>query len=100
MMDVARANLLALEGGWRGFLDCKVGTGLGTDVNLLEAGLRQSLAEVLREHGRGKDQPATTYGPPRPGDLRSILLDARKIARQLGWHPYVIVANGLRRTTV
>lgn len=57
--DVARANLLALEGEWRGFQDYNVGTGRGTDVNQLEAGLRQALAEVLREHGRGTCAPAS-----------------------------------------
>ncbi|WXJ94289.1 UDP-glucose 4-epimerase [Neomoorella carbonis] len=41
--DVSRANLLALEG----FRAYNVGTGLGTDVNQLERGLRQALAEVL-----------------------------------------------------
>ena len=67
MMDVTRANLLALEGEWRGFRAYNVGTGLGTDVNQLERGLRQALAKVLSEQGRGKDRPAATYSPPWPG---------------------------------
>ncbi|QGP92688.1 hypothetical protein MGLY_20770 [Neomoorella glycerini] len=75
-----------------------VGTGLGTDVNQLERSLRQALAEVLRGQGRVAELPAATYGPPRPGDLRSSLLDAGKIARELGWRPQVTLAEGLRRT--
>jgi UDP-glucose 4-epimerase len=96
--DVARANLLALEGEWDGFRAYNVGTGLGTDVNQLESGLRQALEEVLRQHGREMELPAVSYGPPRPGDLRSSLLDARKIQRELGWHPRVTLEEGLKRT--
>jgi nucleoside-diphosphate-sugar epimerase len=83
---------------WRGFRAYNVGTGLGTDVNQLEAGLRQSLAEVLREQGRVAELPAATYGPPRPGDLRSSLLDAKKIQRELDWRPQVTLEEGLKRT--
>ena len=96
--DVARANLLALEGEWRGFQDYKVGTGLDTDVNLLEAGLRQALAKVLGEQGRDTELPAASYSPPWPGDLRSSLLDAGKITRELGWRPQVTLEEGLKRT--
>jgi UDP-glucose 4-epimerase len=96
--DVARANLLALEGEWDGFRAYNVGTGRGTDVNELERGLRSALAEVLREQGRKAELPAATYGPPRPGDLRSSLLDAGKITRELGWRPQVTLEEGLKRT--
>ncbi|KKM13007.1 UDP-glucose 4-epimerase [Clostridiales bacterium PH28_bin88] len=96
--DVARANLLALEGEWEGFRAYNVGTGLGTDVNQLESGLRQALEEVLREQGRELELPAASYGPPRAGDLRSSLLDAKKIQRELGWRPQVTLEEGLKRT--
>ncbi|BCV25988.1 NAD-dependent epimerase/dehydratase family protein [Gelria sp. Kuro-4] len=96
--DVARANLLALEGEWEGFRAYNVGTGRGTDVNELERGLRSALTEILREQGRKPALPAATYGPPRPGDLRSSLLDAGKIARELGWRPQVALEEGLKRT--
>lgn len=96
--DVARANLLALESGWDGFRAYNVGTGLGTDVNQLESGLRQTLEEVLRQQGREMELPAASYGPPRPGDLRSSLLDAKKIQRELDWRPRVTLEEGLKRT--
>lgn len=96
--DVARANLLALEGEWEGFRAYNVGTGLGTDVNQLESGLRQALEEVLREQGREMELPVASYGPPRPGDLRSSLLDVKKIQRELGWRPQVTLEEGLKRT--
>ncbi len=143
--DVARANLLALEGEWQGFRAYNVGTGLGTDVNELERGLRQALAEALREQNDQDDKmsceaagvmvegdccsadrdgeiepdfspdqngrrtrgaaragemelPAAVYGPARPGDLRSSLLDAGKIAQELGWRPQVTLEDGLRHT--
>jgi len=35
------------------------------------------------------EHPTATYGPPRPGDLRSSLLNAGKIVRELGWRPQV-----------
>lgn len=96
--DVARANLLALEGEWEGFRAYNVGTGLGTDVNQLESKLRQALQEVLRLQGRWIDLPEASYGPPRVGDLRSSLLDAKKIQRELGWSPQVTLEEGLKRT--
>jgi len=96
--DVARANLLALEGEWVGFRAYNVGTGVGTDVNQLESRLRQALQEALRQQGREIDLPVASYGPPRPGDLRSSLLDAGKITRELGWRPHVTLEEGLKRT--
>ena len=39
-----------------------------------------------------------TYVPDRPGHDRRYAIDARKIARELGWQPQVAVAAGLRRT--
>ncbi len=39
-----------------------------------------------------------TYVPDRPGHDRRYAIDARKIARELGWQPQVAAAAGLRRT--
>lgn len=98
--DVARANLLALESEVEGFSVYNVGTGLGTDVNQLDAKLRFAMEEVLHRHCRGTEIPAAIHGPHRSGDLRSSLLDASKIRRELGWFPRVALAEGLKRTVV
>lgn len=95
--DVARANLLVLESEWEGYRAYNVGTGVGTDVNQLENKLWLALAEVLPQ-GRLTELPAACYGPPRPGDLRSSLLDARKVHRELGWRPKVMLEEGLKQT--
>ena len=39
-----------------------------------------------------------TYVPDRPGHDRRYAIDARKIARELGWQPQVAAEAGLRRT--
>ncbi|MBC7326426.1 MAG: NAD-dependent epimerase/dehydratase family protein, partial [Moorella sp. (in: Bacteria)] len=96
--DVARANLLALQGEWLGFRAFNLGTGWGTDVNQLEGKLRAALADVLRERGEGVELPSPIYGPPRPGDLRSSLLDAGRAGQELDWHPQVGLEEGLKRT--
>lgn len=101
-VDVARANLLALTAPAThvrpGTLtSLNIGTGIGTDVNELEAALRTA---VGRADGRGASVslPRPTYGPPRPGDLRSSLVDASRARAVLGWQPEVGLAAGLDRT--
>lgn len=96
--DVAEANLLALEGDWPGFRAYNVGTGQGMDVNRLEKGLRESLQEVLRQRGQETVMPAAVYGPPRPGDLRSSLLDVHKIQRDLSWRALIAPEEGFKYT--
>ena len=96
--DVARANLLAMESDGTGFSAFNVGTGLGTDVNDLEKGLRKKLLQVMDNKGEKLDIPGVLYGPHRPGDLRSSLLDCAKINRELGWSPVVGFEEGLLRT--
>ena len=96
--DVAEANLLALEGDWQGFRAYNVGTGQGMDVNQLEKGLREALQEVTRRQGKETTLPVAVYGPPRPGDLRSSLLDAHKIQQELGWRAKVAPEEGFKHT--
>ena len=101
--DVARANLLALTAAGPevrpGTLtSLNIGTGVGTDVNELEAALRGTVTDLLERAGRGQALPVPVHGPARPGDLRSNLVDARRAANVLGWEPTVPLATGLART--
>jgi UDP-glucose 4-epimerase len=101
--DVARANLLALtadvpEVQPRTLTSLNIGTGVGTDVNELEAALRGTIAGLLERAGRGQALPVPVHGPARPGDLRSNLVDAARAGQVLSWRPTVSLAEGLART--
>ncbi len=101
--DVARANLAAIQsaairpGTLASF---NIGTGIGTDVNELEAALRTAMAEVLARKGRPASLPVPVYGPARAGDLRSNLVDATLAASVLNWRPEVTLTAGLSRTAM
>jgi UDP-glucose 4-epimerase len=101
--DVAQANLIAITADLpaiqpKTLTSLNIGTGLGTDVNELEAQLRQALAATLADRGRSAPLPQPLYGPARPGDLRSNLVDASRAAQLLGWKPTVSFADGLAST--
>jgi UDP-glucose 4-epimerase len=83
--DVARANLLAATNG-SGIYN--IGSGVGTDVNTIFAGLKQAA---------GYTQDAL-YGPAKLGEVYKIYLDASNAQRELGWESTVSVVDGLRRT--
>jgi UDP-glucose 4-epimerase len=85
--DVARANVIALEGeAPPGAYN--VGTGVETNVNELYDLLQQA---------SGKDLPPE-YAPARPGEQSRSSVDPKKAARELGWHPKVKLAAGLEET--
>ena len=101
--DDARANLQALTASAERLpagrlASFNIGTGIGTDVNELEAGIRASMAAVLRREGRKSTSPPAQHGPARPGDLRSNLIDAGLAAEILAWRPEVGLVEGLDRT--
>lgn len=85
--DAAGANVAALR---KTAVNAafNVGTGIGTTVNHLFA----MIAEVsgVRAFSR--------YGPPRPGDLRSSILDSSRAREVLGWQPKTPLREGLRKT--
>ena len=83
--DVARANLLAATNG-SGIYN--VGSGVGTDVNTIFAGLKQAA-------GYAQD---ALYGPGKLGEVYKIYLDASKAKHELGWESTVSVVDGLFRT--
>jgi UDP-glucose 4-epimerase len=81
--DVARANLLALEGGsGRAY---NIGAGVATSVNELFAGLEGQLRTGIQPH----------YGPKREGDVRLSYLEISKVREELGWAPRVSLEEGM-----
>jgi len=101
--DVARANVLALTSAVPAvrpgtLTSLNIGTGTGTDVNALEALLRDALAGALSGRGRAMPLRPPEHGPARPGDLRSNVVDAARAAEILGWRPAVCLGEGLRLT--
>ena len=102
--DVARANLLALtlDDARRlppgRLTSLNVGTGIATDVNVLEALLRERLGRLLARRGWAGALPEPLHGPARPGDLRSNMVDASRAAEVLGWRPTVDLDRGLDLT--
>jgi len=100
-IDVARANLAALTADSDtirpGTLtSLNIGTGIGTDVNELEAAVREALEATLSRPAGSLPEPL--HGPARPGDLRSNLVAATRAAAVLAWRPEVSLAAGLTRT--
>ncbi len=84
--DVARANLLALEGGLpRSPLNIGSGAGITTEE------LARAILDLVKN-------PAASlgHGPPRAGDLERSVLDASRAQALLG--PWVSLGEGLRRT--
>jgi UDP-glucose 4-epimerase len=85
--DVARANVLALEGDAPSG-SYNVGTGIETSVN--------ELYEVLCEIS-GRDLPPA-HGPAKPGEHLRSSVDPTAVARVLGWRPETNLASGLKCT--
>jgi UDP-glucose 4-epimerase len=85
--DVARANILAIEGeGPNGAYN--IGTGVETDVNELYERLRRI---------SGKELPPT-HGPGKPGEQLRSCIDFSQAQRFLGWRPKVELDAGLQET--
>jgi len=101
--DVAQANFTALTANLPqvqpGTLtSLNIGTGIGTDVNELEAVIREQVASVLAARGQPASLPEPSHGPARPGDLRSNLVDAALAAEVLGWKPTKSLGEGITET--
>ncbi|MFQ5875834.1 MAG: NAD-dependent epimerase/dehydratase family protein, partial [Dehalococcoidia bacterium] len=84
--DIVEANLLAMEKGDGGIYN--LGWGFGVSVNEIFARLREIT-------GYQRD---AVHGPPKPGEVFKICLDASKAQRELGWKPRIGLDEGLRRT--
>ena len=85
--DVARANVLALEGDPAPGA-YNVGTGVETSVN--------ELYELARRIS-GRNLPAR-HGPAKPGEQFRSSIDPTRVGRVLGWRTGVPLAVGLEET--
>lgn len=85
--DVARANVLALEGEAPSGA-YNIGTGIETSVN--------ELYELLRETS-GKDLPPA-HNPAKPGEQLRSSIDPTKASQVLNWSPETKLATGLKQT--
>ncbi len=56
------------------------------------------LLDELRPDPAGPRERLITYVTDRPGHDRRYAIDARKIARELGWSPVETFASGIART--
>jgi len=91
--DIARANSLALS---LKTVSCddplgpifNLGSGVGTSVN--------EIFKKLSEITEYAMDPI--YGPPKPGEVYKIALDASKAKDVLGWEPEMSFERGLRET--
>lgn len=84
--DIVEVNRLALKKGDNEVFN--IGTGFGGSVNLLF----KELAEIL------KFLHPPLYQPPRPGEIYTTYLDAKKAKNILGWEAKVSIKEGLKRT--
>ncbi|MFH1539326.1 MAG: NAD-dependent epimerase/dehydratase family protein [bacterium] len=84
--DVAEANCVSLERGDNRRYN--IGTQTAADVN--------EVYRMLREATGFTREPK--HGPPRPGDLRRVMLDITRAREELGWEPRVSVSEGMRKT--
>jgi UDP-glucose 4-epimerase len=86
VVDVARANLLALDHGDNEIF-C-IGTGRGASVNELYRILEKTTGY----------SPEIVRAPKRPGDIYLSYFDSSKAARVLGWKPQETLEEGMKNT--
>ena len=86
-LDVAQANLLALEREVEGPIN--IGTGVETEVNTVHAHLAAAA---------GAAGVAPLYAEAKPGEQLRSSVDPSLAARVLGWTPRVPLVEGLGRT--
>ena len=99
--DVARANVLSLETSLpEPFMPFNIGTGIGTTTNQLASRIQECCQECWASDGRTDLVPGAQHGPPRPGDLRSSLISAKKANELLGWKAECSLHDGLGKAVV
>ena len=97
--DVASANVTALEIPLnQSFEAINIGTGIGIDVNEVEAKISRLVQLELRKQGSALQVPPCRHGVPRLGDLRSNVISPVRADHLLGWKPATSFDEGLRET--
>jgi UDP-glucose 4-epimerase len=81
--DVAKANVLALEGGDNQILN--IGRSAGTSVNTIV----RALADLTGYSGK------VLYGPAKKGEVYRTFLSAEKARKTLGWAPAITLDDGI-----
>lgn len=83
--DVVEANILALDGSPN---IINIGTGIETSVNDLIS-IFSSIIGRNAEH---------QHVDPRPGEVLRSVLDCEKASLEVGWHPEVVLKDGIIKT--
>ena len=86
VVDVARANVLALERGDNQILN--LGSGAGTSVN--------TVFEILAELTNFEKKPIRN--PAKKGEVYKIFLNSDQARKSLGWQPQIPLKQGLAST--
>ena len=84
--DVADANITALLSDVSGTFN--ISTGAGSSVNDIIALLRRLV----------KTMEPIKHGPPKPGELREVIMDSHDAQIMLGWRPKTQLTEGLKKT--
>jgi UDP-glucose 4-epimerase len=84
--DVAKASVLALDGGGGEIVN--LGSGVGTSVNRIY----ETLAELSGFQG------AAVHGPAKRGEVYRIFLRPTQAKEKLHWEPEVVLRDGLAST--
>lgn len=92
--DIARANLMALNGGSGEVVN--IGTGTPIATRQLFYAIRDALELTKGNLGDSLRDPL--YGSARAGDLRRSCLSIDKAQTVLGWRPEVELDSGIKET--
>jgi dTDP-glucose 4,6-dehydratase len=95
--DHCSAIRLVLEKGQLGETYNVGGSSERTNIEVVTA-ICDILDELQPDAAMGSRRKLITYVTDRPGHDRRYAIDARKISRELGWHPEQQFESGIRKT--
>jgi len=85
--DVARANLMAIEGGYTENI-FNIGTSVETSVNQIF----NHLVEIIDPAIKRK------HGPAKEGEQMRSVVDCARAKKSMNWHPHTALVDGLKET--